>query len=50
MTTARTARLIAFTLSLMMTLVIFSGVTSLSAPEHAGQWLVQAPTSESPRS
>ena len=48
MTTARTPRFIAFTLSLMMTLTIFSGVTSLSAPDHAGQLLVRA-SSETPR-
>lgn len=42
MTTARTPRLVAFTMALMMTLVIFSGVSSLSAPEHAGQLLVRA--------
>ena len=39
MNTARTPRFVAFALALMMTLTIFSGVTSLSAPEHAGQWL-----------
>lgn len=48
MTTARTPRFIAFALSMMMTLTIFSGVTSLSAPEHAGQLLVRV-SSETPR-
>lgn len=41
MNTTRTPRLVAFALALMMTLTIFSGVTSLSAPDHAGQWLAQ---------
>ena len=42
MTTARTPRLVAFALSLMMTLTIFSSVASLSSPEHAGQLLARA--------
>ena len=50
MTTARTSRLIAFTMSLMMTLMIFSGVASLSAPEHAGQLLVRADAVQSAQS
>lgn len=41
MNTARTPRFVAFTLSLMMTLAIFSGVTALSAPEYGAQLLVQ---------
>jgi hypothetical protein len=41
MTTARAPRFVAFALSLLMTLTIFSGVTSLSSPEHGGQLLVQ---------
>jgi hypothetical protein len=48
MNTARTPRLVAFALSLVMTLTIFSGVTSLSSPEHAGQLLVRV-NSETPR-
>jgi hypothetical protein len=47
MTTARTPRFVAFMLSLMMTLVIFSGVASLSAPEHGGQILVRADAAQS---
>ncbi len=50
MTAARTPRFVAFTMSLMMTLIIFSGVASLSAPEHAGQLLVRADAAQSTRS
>ena len=42
MSNTSTPRFIAFTLSLMTTLIIFSGVTSLSAPEHAGHLLARA--------
>jgi hypothetical protein len=48
MNTARTPRFVAFALSLVMTLTIFSSVTSLSSPEHAGQLLVRV-NSETPR-
>lgn len=48
MNTSRTPRLVAFALSLVMTLTIFSSVTSLSSPEHAGQLLVRV-NSETPR-
>ncbi|MBT9488553.1 MAG: hypothetical protein IV093_13680 [Rubrivivax sp.] len=48
MTTPRTARFVSFALSLIMTLTIFSSVTSLSSPEHAGQLLVRV-NSETPR-
>jgi hypothetical protein len=48
MITLRTHRLVAFALSLLLTLTIFSGVSSLSSPGHAGQWLVQT-GSEAPR-
>ena len=41
MNTDRTPRFVAFALSLVMTLAIFSGVTALSSPEHAGQLLVR---------
>lgn len=38
----RTApRFVAFTMSLLTTLMIFSGVASFSAPEHAGQLLAR---------
>jgi hypothetical protein len=40
--TTRTAHVAALALSLVMTLGIFSGVTGLSAPAHAGALLVQA--------
>ena len=43
MNSTRTPRFIAFTLALMMTLTIFSGVTALSAPEYGAQLLVQTP-------
>lgn len=49
MNTTRTPRFVAFTLALMMTLTIFSGVTSLSAPEHAGQLLAQLNTTSAAR-
>ena len=42
MNTSRTPRFVAFALSVMMTLTVFSGVASLSSPEHAGQMLVRA--------
>ncbi len=48
MNTTRTPRFVAFALAVMMTLTIFSGVTSLSSPEHAGQLLVRV-NSETPR-
>lgn len=48
MNTARTPRIVAFALSLVMTLTIFSSVTSLSSPDHAGQWLART-NSEAPR-
>ncbi len=41
MNTSRTPRFVAFTLAVMMTLTIFSGVTALSAPEYGSQLLVQ---------
>jgi hypothetical protein len=44
MTTPRTQRLAAFTLSLFTTFVIFSGVVSLSSPEHAGLLLAASET------
>lgn len=50
MNTTRTPRFVALTLALMMTLTIFSGVTSLSAPEHAGQLLAQLNTDTTTRS
>lgn len=40
--TTRTHRFAAFALSLAMTLVIFSGVTGLSSPEHAGAMLARS--------
>jgi hypothetical protein len=43
MNTARSHRLVAFTLSLVTTFVIFSGVVSLSSPEHAGMLLDGTP-------
>lgn len=49
MNSTRTPRFIAFTLALMMTLTIFSGVTALSAPEYGAQLLVQT-QDDSPRS
>jgi hypothetical protein len=39
--TTRTHRFAAIALSFVMTLVIFSGVTGLSSPEHAGEVLAQ---------
>jgi len=42
MNTDRTPRLIAFALSLMVTLTLFSGVASLSSHEHAGHLLARA--------
>jgi hypothetical protein len=45
MTTRRPHQAFAFALSLIVTLSIFSGVSSLAAPEHAGQLLVKAPVS-----
>lgn len=48
MNTDRTPRFFAFALSVVMTLAIFSGVTALSSPEHAGQLLVRV-TSDVPR-
>lgn len=41
MITDRTSRLVAFALSLLLTLTIFSGVSSLSSPGHASQLLVE---------
>jgi hypothetical protein len=37
----RTHQVAAIALSLLMTLVIFSGVSGLSSPEHAGAVLAQ---------
>jgi hypothetical protein len=45
MNSRRPQQAVSFALSLILTLAIFSGVASLSAPEHAGQLLVQASTS-----
>lgn len=42
-------RLFSFTMALLMTLTIFSGVASLSAPEHAGQLLARSGITSSPR-
>lgn len=42
MTTRRPQSLIALSLSLILTLCIFSGVSSLAAPDHANPLLVQA--------
>jgi len=42
MTTPRTHRLIAFTMSLCTTLIIFTSVTTFATPEHAGQLLARA--------
>jgi hypothetical protein len=42
MNTRRPQQAAALALSLILTLAIFSGVSSLSAPQHAGQMLVQA--------
>lgn len=47
MTTPRTHRIAAFTMSLFTTLIIFSGVASFSAPEHAGQLLARAAAAQS---
>jgi hypothetical protein len=41
MNSPRTRRFVAFALSLVMTFTIFSGVVSLSSPEHAGQFYAQ---------
>jgi hypothetical protein len=41
MNSPRTPRFLAFALSLVMTFAIFSGVVSLSSPEHAGQFYAQ---------
>lgn len=46
MNTARSHRLVAFTLSLFTTFVIFSGVVSLSSPEHAGLLLAGTPAAQ----
>lgn len=42
MTHRRTHQFVAFALSVLMTLGIFSGVSSFASPEHAGQWFVQS--------
>ena len=42
MTTRRPQQLAAFALSMIVTLAIFTGVSSLAAPDHAGPLLVQA--------
>jgi hypothetical protein len=42
MTSPRTPRAVAFVLSLFITLTIFSGVSSLAAPDHGGALLAQA--------
>ncbi|MCB1998201.1 MAG: hypothetical protein H6933_16835 [Burkholderiaceae bacterium] len=47
MTTPRSQRFVAFTLSLFTTLAIFSGVVSLSSPDHAGLLLASTSTSQS---
>lgn len=47
MTTPRSQRLVAFTLSLFTTFVIFSGVVSLSSPDHAGLLLAASPATQS---
>ena len=47
MTTPRSQRFVAFTLSLFTTLAIFSGVVSLSSPDHAGLLLASTPTTQS---
>jgi hypothetical protein len=46
MTAPRTQRLVAFTLSLFTTFVIFSGVVSLSSPDHAGLLLAGTPAAQ----
>jgi len=43
MHTAAAPRLFALALSVVMTLAIFQGVSTLAAPGHAHQLLVQAP-------
>jgi hypothetical protein len=43
MNTRRPHQVVAFALSLTLTLAIFSAVSSLAAPGHAGSMLVQAP-------
>jgi len=45
----RTHRIVAFALSLVMTLSIFSGVGSLASHEPAGPWLVQWLSATQPR-
>jgi hypothetical protein len=40
--TTKTHHVAALALSLLVTLGIFSGVTGLSAPSHAGQMLAEA--------
>jgi len=42
MTTSFTHQIAAFAFALATTLAIFSGVSSLSSPSHAGAMLVQA--------
>ena len=42
MTNRHTHQFVAFAFSVLMTLSIFSGVASLSSPDHAGQWAVQS--------
>ncbi len=49
MTTPRTSRFVAFTLSVFTTLTIFSGVISLSSPDHAGLLLASSPTAQHTR-
>ncbi|MDH4050553.1 MAG: hypothetical protein OEU93_03185 [Rubrivivax sp.] len=44
MNSRRPQQAVSFALSLILTLAIFSGVASLSAPEHSGQLLVQTST------
>ena len=46
MTAPRTQRFVALTLSVFTTLTIFSGVISLSSPDHAGLLLASTPTAE----
>jgi len=45
MTTPRRHHAVALVLSVFITLTIFSGVSSLAAPEHAGAMLAQVATS-----
>lgn len=49
MSPSRTHRIVAFALSLAMTLTLFSGVISLASKEHTSQWLVQQTTAPSQR-